>query len=549
MLLRIYDVILTEGASETLMRVALSLMRRNEKRIIACTEFEDIMHLLLSRGLWDTYGCNADDLVNDFVTLTGLVTRENLESLEKTYRAENEGTTYPLTPKPNVQAAASRFVGRFWAPSASSVKSFSPSSSLSPPSRPSTFLRRTNSKQSLTSTLNSVDTESQAGTFSTDATGMSRQSSTDCSALKIMLPAKGTAQGMDNSKDKNLHVQIEDLLTAMIELQRENSVLASELQKEREERDEDRAVVRRVVEQLKTPSALNPIPERETEVTVPSPSVLSQDACSHLAELVDHFMLSSSKRSSILQTKHQLRDDAARWREQYNIEATRSAELLRQLSEQEHEMHSLREQVREARSRVQEAHKEKQRFEKTIHDLKIRKSATIATPDAPLSPADSGDGRSPTGLREFKLGRSSSRQSQNSSQYSKRTSSLGMQALLATDDHKPPAEESLLLELVAAKTAEVVARQELEEVKSKLDSLRKMLGSLPEFGHRPSPSEPCIRRNVAGSNTGNIAVAGTVLPPAVQAPPKPVAPAASTGGGFFGWGKRAVSNQAMSAAA
>ena len=40
MLLRIYDIILTEGASETLMRVALSLMRRNSDRIIACTELE-----------------------------------------------------------------------------------------------------------------------------------------------------------------------------------------------------------------------------------------------------------------------------------------------------------------------------------------------------------------------------------------------------------------------------------------------------------------------------------------------------------------------------
>lgn len=54
MLLRIYDVIFLEGACETLMRVALSLMQRNEKRILACTEFEDVMQLLLSRSLWDT---------------------------------------------------------------------------------------------------------------------------------------------------------------------------------------------------------------------------------------------------------------------------------------------------------------------------------------------------------------------------------------------------------------------------------------------------------------------------------------------------------------
>lgn len=53
MLLRIYDVLLLEGACETLMRVALSLMQRNQHRIMACTEFEDAMQLLLSRSLWD----------------------------------------------------------------------------------------------------------------------------------------------------------------------------------------------------------------------------------------------------------------------------------------------------------------------------------------------------------------------------------------------------------------------------------------------------------------------------------------------------------------
>src|SRR3954471_24330257 len=59
MLFRIYDVIFAEGASETIMRVALSIMRRNEKKLLAFTEFEDVMQLLLSRALWDPYGTNA----------------------------------------------------------------------------------------------------------------------------------------------------------------------------------------------------------------------------------------------------------------------------------------------------------------------------------------------------------------------------------------------------------------------------------------------------------------------------------------------------------
>ena len=48
MLLRIYDIILTEGASETLMRVALSLMRRNSDKIMECTELEGTYLILFS---------------------------------------------------------------------------------------------------------------------------------------------------------------------------------------------------------------------------------------------------------------------------------------------------------------------------------------------------------------------------------------------------------------------------------------------------------------------------------------------------------------------
>lgn len=76
MLLRIYDVIFAEGASETLMRVALSLMRRNQKKLMACSELEEAMQLLLSRGVWDVYNYNADDFVNDFVDLTSAVARD-----------------------------------------------------------------------------------------------------------------------------------------------------------------------------------------------------------------------------------------------------------------------------------------------------------------------------------------------------------------------------------------------------------------------------------------------------------------------------------------
>ena len=146
MLIRIYDVILTEGASETLMRVALSLMRRNAKKILATTEFEDVMQLLLSRGLWDTYNCNADDLVNDFCGWTGLVTREGLQTLEASFKDSQQSSSVASKPTMHsaVHSAASRFLGRFWAGSSISPKiAAAPTISLSAPGRPLSNIRRT----------------------------------------------------------------------------------------------------------------------------------------------------------------------------------------------------------------------------------------------------------------------------------------------------------------------------------------------------------------------------------------------------------------------
>ncbi|KAL9131450.1 MAG: hypothetical protein Q9217_000598 [Psora testacea] len=541
MLLRIYDVILTEGASETLMRVALSLMRRNEKKLLACTELEDAMALLLGRALWDTYGCNADDLVNDFVGLTGLVTRESLESLERVFKnGSDEDTITKSSSLPNVQAAASRFLGRFWtgANSNASAKMTSPTSSLgvAAPSRPSSFLHRTPSKQSMASTLNSIESSESQLTVSTDATAMSRNPSSDCT------PVKPGASSI-SSQDRDLHTQIEDLLTALSDMQREQNSVAGELQREREEREEDRAAVQRYIEQMNKSVPLDAILEGEPHDAASSEteSPLSDDQ-EPLSELTARFCgAATNKRSSLMQqTKHQMREETKLWKGQYDVEATRSADLTRQLAEERAENARIIEQFREMRSRMQEAHQDKQRLEKMIAELKIRRYSTESDFESvPATPVDTPPASA--GLRELKLGRSGSLRSNTGSaaSFAKRTSSLGIAKVLATEDHKPPAEDAVLLELVNAKTAEAVARQELEEVKSKLDSLRKMLGGGPSFanhGHRPSPSEPCNTRSPPG------------ISPSRAAPELPkLTPPSNTGsGGFFsGWGKRTVSNPAV----
>ena len=551
MLLRIYDVILTEGASETLMRVALSLMRRNEKKIMACTELEDVMGLLLSRALWDTYGCNADDLVNDFVGLTGLVTREGLEKLEGTFKeASIEDSTAKASSLPNVQAAASRFLGRFWTGSNSSAKVTSPTSSLgvAAPSRPSSFLRRTPSKQSMASTLNSIEsTESYLSAASTEATAMSRSPSADCTPGKTVTFGSSSSSTGVTSQDRDLHSQIEDLLTALSDMQREQAILAGELQKEREEREDDRAAVQRYIEQAKKAAPLEAIPEGRAHHSRTSSEVTieAKDAQEPLAGLEEHFSTAhSDKRSSLAQqTKHQMREDLKLWKDQYDVEATRSADLARQLADEKAENARILEQFRDMRSRMQEAHQDKQRLEKTLHDMKNRRFSTDSEYESmPVTPVEVPSG--PGGLRELKLGRSGSLRSNTApvQAFSKRSSSLGISTVLATEDHKPPSEEALLLELVNAKTAEAVARQELEEMKGKLDSLKKMIGggpaSIATSGHRPTASEACLPK----TQTASIVTKPLEMP-------KMAPPSVTIGGGFFsGWGKRTASNPSVTVA-
>jgi len=557
LLLRIYDVILTEGASETLMRVALSLMRRNKDKILKCTEIENVMQLLLSRELWDAYGCDADDLVNDFVGLTGLVTRESLDSLERTFKeSQAEDLASKAEALPGVQAAASRFLGRFWSGSAVNAKVASsglPSPganlSVSGPSRPASFLRRTPSKQSMASTLNSIESsESQLSAASTEATAMSRSPS-DCVLSKPVMTSRDNepqAAGLRN-KDKDLHGQIEDLLTALSDMQRDQALLGSELQKERENRDEDRAVVRRFVEQSQQIQNTQPKPdailEHQAQPLTNGAESSDTDWYTPMRELTEHFDVAKSKRSSINQTKQEMQEDISLWKYQYEVETVKSAELLRQLTAQEAENIRLVEQFRDTRTRMQGALQDKQRMEQTIQDMKARRASMPEGPAECSAPADdTSEARTLTtsGLRELRLGKGDAlRSSQSSSPFSKRASSLNMQAVLATDDHKPAAEEALLLELVNAKTSEAVARQELEEVKGKLDSLRRMLGvnTGPSAisGHRPSPSEPCIVKSASLTSS-----ASSRTPAQVSATVTP--PSSSSGGFFSGWGRRMPSN-------
>ncbi|KAJ4295359.1 hypothetical protein N0V90_007371 [Kalmusia sp. IMI 367209] len=546
MLFRIYDVLFAEGASETIMRVALALMKRNEARILALTEFEDVMQLLLGRSLWDPYGRNAksaDDLVNDFVSFTNDVTRERLQGLEASFKEEQEGVS---TTK--VQKSATSFLGRLWGPSNSSTKSVALSPGLTAPSRPMSFLRRTPSKQSL-ATLNSTDgSETSTNTQSTALTELSRASSGDALSVKTGHESKAISiKTGHSSNDRDLHYQIEQLLMSISQLQRSNSELEAAVQKQREERKEDHRIVREVLDKMRqkqsslaapsdrasrrrtTITAATLIQPTGDEPTAPMPQELQE-----AAEILDKRFPTHQthhRASSMFETKQVLRDNLARTKEQLTSETLRAQAVARDLNDVQADLNISREALKETRHRLQDSYNQNQKLEKTIQDLRqnARKGSvpfSDSTPDSTpsLSRSNTTDSVMSTtgGLREFRLGRSGSTKSQKAPHsFAKRSSSLATQQVLTTTENQSPADnEALLLELVNAKTAEAIAKQELEEIKNKFESMKRAMG---------------VQTPPAAKST----------PPVVTATPAPT-PAANTGGGWGwgGWKRTASTNNA-----
>ncbi|KAL3955589.1 hypothetical protein ACCO45_011152 [Purpureocillium lilacinum] len=477
MLFRIYDVIFAEGASRD-------------------PDEEDVMQLLLSRGLWDCYHYDADEFVQDFVGLTAVVSRERLSQLEQGYR-ESLVVTANAARASDITTAATRFLGRIWASSAG-AKHATLAPGLTAPSRPLSMLRRSASKQSIASTLNSIEASSAsvASSSLTDATTVSRASSNaeDESSSRESTPVgpKLATGGAKSADERYLHSQIEDLLTALSELQRNHALQTNQLQWEREEREEDRKAVRLLLDGLRKRATSQDAPADEeaaddaavdsatdseavsepaTPTETPAPS--TEDLSELLDRVETRFGDESKKhRSSLAQSKSQLREELLTVKDQLVSAMSLSQELNRRIYDMNQEITSLKEQLRERHGHVRTLHQDNQRLEKQIHGLRTRASAGSAIEPSretesewPLKSSSSG------GLREFKLGRSVSTPS-HAPEFNKRQSSLPQphehiaSSAASSGTVTPPNEqEALLLELVQAKTAEATAKQEAEEAK------------------------------------------------------------------------------------
>ncbi|CAO3631070.1 unnamed protein product [Mucor fragilis] len=82
LIFRIYDIMLAEGVAETVMRIALALLKKSTRRIVALTEFEDIMDYL-STQLMAPFLNDVDAIIHSSIEFRDIATTSKLAALEE----------------------------------------------------------------------------------------------------------------------------------------------------------------------------------------------------------------------------------------------------------------------------------------------------------------------------------------------------------------------------------------------------------------------------------------------------------------------------------
>ncbi|GBC03618.1 hypothetical protein RclHR1_05210008 [Rhizophagus clarus] len=202
LVLRIYDVVFAEGAPETIMRVAIALLKKNEASLLEIDEFEDLLEFLTSQ-LYDAYDNEPTGLIKDAMGLSNVITKTKLDQLNTNYLKELEDQK-----KRAEKLVAIRFNGRFDKSQNEKNKDVKQNEKRDKPKRWS-FTALPNSRQSTASvsSLNSVSSEVSTHYNENNSTSFSQ---------------KATNSGL-------LHQQIEDLALALSQLQKEHADVTEQL--------------------------------------------------------------------------------------------------------------------------------------------------------------------------------------------------------------------------------------------------------------------------------------------------------------------------------
>ncbi|KAK4513568.1 uncharacterized protein ATC70_005572 [Mucor velutinosus] len=114
---RIYDIVFAEGAAETIMRVAIAMLKRSEDALLyqVNSEFEDVLDFITSKKLCDPYTDNYGHVIRDAMALSDMITRAKMDSLATKYNmmSDEEKLQLQQAPQAVMTTTHSNKVG-FW---------------------------------------------------------------------------------------------------------------------------------------------------------------------------------------------------------------------------------------------------------------------------------------------------------------------------------------------------------------------------------------------------------------------------------------------------
>lgn len=502
-LFRIYDIMFAEGADETIMRVALTLILHNEQSLLAMTELDDVLQLLLSRNIWVPYEEEPDTLIGEVTRLRHEVTGEALAALHAKFLVKSEGDSGERTARAlgfTSGFSGFKFLDGWWSASSSTSKSPTSRNNLEKPASP---MRRSTSKQSL-ATLNSVSAGSGADSLMSNDT----YASTAPTELERDSTFTFGSSKMSRSDDRSLHEQVEGLLLALSEVQREAAQTAADLQQEREKKKSMGGIV------FKLRGILDKTPSKEVPKRMRSRTMPSQLARNRAEQVLRGLDQTAARRKSISPSdsteqplpqqnqEAELRQSLIRLCAMFDAEEWEASEgaVPRQpeaglteagedyIKRLEQELNTLRRHSRSGTRSYSPSERSETRSSvrtRRASDCSVQVATTpspeprdnsvssFSLPELELPSPDSDEHSSdwPLVFRHDSV--REDRKTHAPRGFSKRTSSLQISAVLATPNHEPPAEDALLMELVSAKTREATAIHERDEMKIALERMRR----------------------------------------------------------------------------
>ncbi|KAJ3217290.1 hypothetical protein HDU67_008202 [Dinochytrium kinnereticum] len=85
---RIFDIIFAEGATETMLRFSIAILKRNQENILRESELEGILEFLKGGRLYKIYEDDPEKVVQDAMELDTVITTQLLEKINRNYVAE-----------------------------------------------------------------------------------------------------------------------------------------------------------------------------------------------------------------------------------------------------------------------------------------------------------------------------------------------------------------------------------------------------------------------------------------------------------------------------